>query len=131
MEVLFEEAFLNISWNCQRNTCVGFSFLIKLEKETLAIVFCCEFCMIHRTLAKGDSAIANYILKQEWISKINWSLWRVNNFNLLFDVLFKVTSSNYANFLTVLEAFWNFAETHIDLFRTILNHSSSVFNIVP
>ena len=40
--------FLEISQNSQENTCARVSFLIKLQKETLAQVFSCEFCEISK-----------------------------------------------------------------------------------
>ena len=40
--------FLKISQTSQENTCARVSFLKKLQKETLAQVFSCEFCEIVR-----------------------------------------------------------------------------------
>ena len=53
--VLCKKAFLEISQNLQENNFARVSFLIKLQascnfikKETLAQVFCCEFCEIFK-----------------------------------------------------------------------------------
>ena len=51
-----EKVFLEISQNSQESTCVRVSFLIKLQalacnfikKETLVLVFSCEFCEISK-----------------------------------------------------------------------------------
>ena len=51
-----KKVFLEISQNSQKNTSARFSFLIKrqvagcnfIEKETLALVFFCEFCEISK-----------------------------------------------------------------------------------
>ena len=68
-----KKVFLEISQNSQENTCARVSFLIKLQascnfikKETLALVFSCEFCgiskntFIHRTplVAVSDHPIS-------------------------------------------------------------------------
>ena len=56
--VLEEEVFLKTLQNLQENTCARVSFLIKLQasrsgpllkKETLALVFSCEFCQMSKS----------------------------------------------------------------------------------
>ena len=42
------EVFLEILYNSQENTCARASFLIKLQAETLAQVFSCEFCEVSK-----------------------------------------------------------------------------------
>ena len=49
--VLEEKVFLEILQNSQENTCARVSFLIKFfKKETLALVFSCEFCKISKNI---------------------------------------------------------------------------------
>ena len=49
--VLEEKVFLDILQNSQGKTCATVSFLIKFfKKETLALVFSCEFCKISKNI---------------------------------------------------------------------------------
>ena len=43
-----KKIFLEISQNSLENTCAEVSFLIKLQAQTLAQVFSCEFCEISK-----------------------------------------------------------------------------------
>ena len=45
-----KQMFLEISQNSYENTCVRVSFLIKLQNETLAQLFSCEFCEIFKNI---------------------------------------------------------------------------------
>ena len=48
-----KKVFLEISQNSQENTCARVSFLIKLKKkkkETLELMFSCEFCEISKNI---------------------------------------------------------------------------------
>ena len=44
------KVFLEISQNSHENTCARVSFLIKLQAETLAQLFCCKFCKIFKKI---------------------------------------------------------------------------------
>ena len=66
------KVFLEISQNLQENTCVRVSFLIKLQasvcnfikKETLALLFSCEFCEIPKSTFFTEHLWATaYVLK--------------------------------------------------------------------
>ena len=73
-----KKVFLEISQNSQKNTSARFSFLIKrqvagcnfIKKETLALVFFCEFCEIskntffHRTPLVAVSEMVTKVFKK-------------------------------------------------------------------
>ena len=64
-----EKVFLEILQNSQESTCARVSFLIKLQ--TLAQVFCCEFCEISKnTFSYRTPSVAAFDCKQVYAPDI-------------------------------------------------------------
>ena len=68
--ILYERVFLEISQNSQENTCARASFLIKLQalgnfikRETLALVFSCEFGGISKNIFFTEHLLATASLQ--------------------------------------------------------------------